>query len=60
MEREDKQYDNTVSGLAKRDNTSDYYAIGAVWQLTGKTQGEAPSAINQKTLTTADFKISPA
>lgn len=48
MEREDKQYDNTVSGLAKRDNTSDYYAIGAVWQLTGKTQGEASIGYQSK------------
>ncbi|CAM4163053.1 outer membrane beta-barrel protein [Vibrio agarivorans] len=41
VQREDKQFDYAARELAKRDNISDYYAVGALWQLTGKTQGEA-------------------
>ncbi|MDR9828613.1 outer membrane beta-barrel protein [Vibrio sp. FNV 38] len=56
IDRQDRQYDYTQVGLASRDSVSDYYAIGALWQISGKTRGEASIGYQSKDFDSNSFQ----
>ncbi|WGV98428.1 outer membrane beta-barrel protein [Vibrio sp. YMD68] len=47
-ERDDKQYQYTAENTANRDNITDYYSLGAMWDITDKTLGEISVGLQDK------------
>ncbi|USD43111.1 outer membrane beta-barrel protein [Vibrio sp. SCSIO 43135] len=47
--REDKEYQHQRVGVASRDSISDFYSAGAIWDISGKTQGEVSLGLQDKT-----------
>ncbi|WP_051326675.1 outer membrane beta-barrel protein [Aliagarivorans taiwanensis] len=41
IKRLEREYDVTADGEATRDNDDTFYYVGALWDITGKTSGEA-------------------